>query len=279
MIDSISFQGVGNPAGVDLNSVVNGVGIALKKFEPSIEDVRHSNNDNPYSAGVVPSPTVFGRQLVELEGDIMHNTPTGYWQVRTAFAKHFISYYPINTIGLFAVQLTGMPEVIGLDASVVGAPQIPVGLAGATISPWRLVLAGNDPWFKGVNQQSQSGLANVNISLTNFGIATHGNAPSWPTFIITGPITNPNILWQGNTIFSMTGTIAAGTTVTVDMRARTAISGGGSNLYGSVDTVFGWIPLDPRNTVALGKNVRLNGSSTTGATTLQTQWYNSYTLA
>lgn len=280
MIDSITFLGYTESTAVDLNSVINGVGIALKKFEPSIEDVRHSNQDLPYNAGVVISPTVYGRQLVELEGDLMHNTATGYWQTRMAFAKHFITPYPINKQGTLAFILTGVAETLALDASIVGPPQLPVGLAGATISPWRLVLAGNDPWFRGNTLQTQSGGPNTNIALTNFGIATHGNAPSWPEFVITGPITNPQILWQGNTIFSLSSTtVAAGNTVTVNMRDRTIVHGSGTNLYPVADTVFGWTPLDARTVPSLGKNVRLNGTGTTGATALLTRWYNSYTLA
>jgi len=276
MIDSILFRNASMSTDYNLNNVVNGVGCALKGFEASIESVRHNQQDVPYSPGLIPTPTTLGRLVVQMEGDVMHNTPTGYWTERLAFAQQFTSIVPVLTLGELKIQMTGQSEVWVLDASLIGPSQIPIGLAGATISNWRLVLGGNDPWFRGQNQQTVQGNPNTNLSLGNFGI---GNAPSWPEFLIVGPITNPQILWQGNTILSMSSfTVSSGVTVSIKPRYRYIYSGAGSNLYPFIDAIFGWTPFDPRTVGALGKNVRLNGTGTSGATQLYTYWHNSYTI-
>jgi len=210
---------------------------------------------------------------VEMEGDVMANTPTAYWTERLALNKQFISALPQTKLGTLEVQMTGQSELWALDASLVGAPQIPIGLAGATISPWRIVLAGNDPWFRGAVQQQQTIVGLTSTVLTTLG---NGNAPSWPEFTITGPITNPSIDIQGASgAVAITFALSAGQTIVINMRDRTVRTGSGTNLYSVTSVPYGWFPLDPRFT---NKNYKLNGSSTTGATQTVVRWYNSYVI-
>lgn len=73
----------------------------------------------------------------------------------------------------------------------------------------------------------------------SFTVNNGGHVESWPVVVITGPCTNPNIANDtiGETL-TVSETIAAGETLTVDMGARTAVittfGGGETNVLGSV---------------------------------------------
>lgn len=275
MIDNIAFENrvYSNTSGYNLNSVVNGVGCALTDFSVHV-DVRHNQQDLPGSPGLVPTTFSMGRMVIDMEGDVMHNTPTGYWTERMLLAKQFITGGSPSILGELRLTLTGVPENLEADCHLVGYPEIPIGLLGATISSWRISLGVNDPWFRGANENYQSIPFNAATALTAFG---PGNAPSWPRFIITGPITNPNILWQGLTILSFNYVLAAGNTITINMRDR-SVKMGAVNLYDKVTANYGWVNLDPRTVPVSGKNVQLTGSATTAATKLEVYYYNNYVI-
>lgn len=278
MIDSIEFFGdADSNTAVNLNSVVNGVGISLQRFEPSY-DVRMNPQSSPMSPGILLSPFQTGKMQIELEGDLMGTTPANYWTTRLALAKAFFQgqQHPTKN-GRIALLLTGFPESIGASVHPVSPPQIPIGLAGATISRWMVILGINeDPWLKGITRSQTIG-PNVSVALTDFANG-FSNAPSWPSFTITGPITNPSLLWQGSTFLSITTVLGAGSSITVNMRDRVVRGGLGTNYYSVTSAPAGWIWFDPRNVPLSGKNLRMNGSGTTGATTLQITYYNGYTI-
>jgi hypothetical protein len=59
-------------------------------------------------------------------------------------------------------------------------------------------------------------------------IANAGSLPTWPVFVITGPVTNPVITYTGTPVsIGYTGTLTAGQVLTIDTRpwARTAVIG------------------------------------------------------
>lgn len=274
MIDTLVFFNAVTGVSYDLNTVTNGVGCSLKSFDAHIEEVRHESQDLPYSHGIIQTPTSYGRMIVEMEGDVMHNTATGYWTERMNFLRAFMSTVPTDTAGELRMQLTGQAETWSLDASLIGPVTAPVGLMGSTITPWRLALGGNDPWFRGTTLQSQTIAPATNVAVTNFG---GGNAPSWPTFVITGPIINPIILWQGSTYIQYTATLTAGQTININMRTRQS-TGPLGNMWTAIVQSQIWLPMNPNTVGALGKNLRLNGSGTSGATTLQINYYNGYVI-
>jgi hypothetical protein len=252
------------------------VGIALKSFSASIDEVRHTNQELPYQNGNVINPSALGRMVVEMEGDIMGNTAATYWAKRKELAAAFMSPFPVNPLGYLVLGLPGETEQWAMDASLVSPLQMPIGLAGATITPWRVSIGGDDPWFRGTTSVDQTIAVNTNVNITGLG----GNAPMWPNFVITGPITNPTILWQGQTVIIFNSlNLPAGQQIGIYMRDRFTYNiTTGSNLFPYVAQMMIWQPIDVRTIPALGRVLRLNGTGTTGATTLRIYGLNSYTI-
>ena len=161
---------VSEPAKIDLNSVINGTGIALKSFQNSY-DIRMTDQPVPGAPGVQLNPYWAGKMIVELEGDIMGSTAALYWATREKFAK--VCYQSGGSplyFGHLALQLTGYSEPFFQQIQLIGPPVMPIGLAGATITPWRMVIGLLEvPWFRGSNTWSQTIGPNVTVALTNFG--------------------------------------------------------------------------------------------------------------
>lgn len=275
MIDSLTFENdhIGS-APLELNSVVNGAGFAVTGFEVSTS-IRYTEQARPMSIGNIDNPFNLGKTVVRIEGELMDATPTLYWTRRNLLLSHFTPTGS-NTVVLGSLRLAtaGFPETLEMRCYPESWPEIPIGLMGATISKYMIQLASPLPWWQG-STRSQNFVANAAAAaLTDFGV---GNAPSWPVWVITGPITNPSVEWQGASILSIAGTVAAGTTVTIDPLFRT-IRGNSINWYPLLTLNFGWKWLDPRTVVSQGKNVRLVGTGATGASNVQVQYKNSWIL-
>ena len=105
-----------------------------------------------------------------------------------------------------------------------------------------------------------------------------GSAPAWPVWRITGPIVNPSLLWQGSAWVTITTSLAAGQQIEIDPRTRTIRGASGTNYYSSSSLPYGWQWIDPRSVPVNGKNVRMNGTGTTGATTLEIIYNNGYLI-
>ncbi len=266
-------------AKISLNDVVNGTGIALKSFQTNY-DIRMTDQVRPGQPGVMENPYSAGKMVVELEGDIMGSTAALYWATRAKFAS--VAYQGGGTViyfGYIAMQMTSYPEPFFQQIQLIGPPVMPIGLAGATITPWRLVFGLLEaPWFRGAQAWSQTIGPNVTVALTNFAISPLSNAPSWPQYTITGPINNPSLLWQGTAWITITTNLAAGQQIMIDPRTRTIRGGSGTNYYPNSSLSYGWQWIDPRSVPTAGKNVRMNGTGTTGATTLQISYNNGYVI-
>jgi hypothetical protein len=268
---------LGFTPGIDINAVTNGAGISVRSFETSIE-LRGSERPKVAQEGNYDEYTYAGKRLITFEGDILGTTAADYWTRRLAFVKEITHQYTFSKNPVLALQMDMAPsflaEDLNADCRVESWLESPLGLAGATLSTYRLTLKSNFPYFRGgSNSQTVTpGAGAVALS------ALAGNAPNPPVLTITGPITNPVISLQGGTAFNFNGvSLTAGQTIVVDVLKRTMTHSGGTNLYAVIGVPF-WEQngyLQPNYT---NKNMQLTGTGTTGATQLQIQYYNSYNL-
>lgn len=71
-----------------------------------------------------------------------------------------------------------------------------------------------------------------------------GNYPTWPTFTLTGPLTNPTVTLQSTgEFFSLNTTLTASDTIVIDMKAGTVILNGSTTRYNTVVTGSSWFYL------------------------------------
>ena len=102
----------------------------------------------------------------------------------------------------------------------------------------------------------------------SFDCQNLGNYPTYPTFTITGPITNPSIEnQQRSKTLSFTGSLASGETLVIDTQARTVLLNGTASRYSWLDDPTKWFSLAANTTSTL----RFLGT-TAGSPTLQTTW-------
>jgi hypothetical protein len=72
----------------------------------------------------------------------------------------------------------------------------------------------------------------------------HGNYPTWPTFTLTGPLTNPRVTLQStNEFFALNTTLTASDSIVIDMKAGTVYLNGTTTRYNTVVTGSSWFTL------------------------------------
>lgn len=71
-----------------------------------------------------------------------------------------------------------------------------------------------------------------------------GNYPTWPTFTLTGPLTNPKVTLQSTgEFFALNTTLSASDTIVIDMKAGTVILNGSTTRYNTMVTGSSWFTL------------------------------------
>ncbi len=269
MIDSISFANIFNS--IDLNTVTNGAGVALKEFTTDVEQ-RSTVHARALADGQYGPVHYLGRRTYKLEGDILSNTATDYWIRRRSFVKMFAPEWfgHDDELGTLYMTFTGMPQPVQALCYADGWPEIPVGTMGATLSPFMATLYSPDPRLYSQTEHTQTFLANATAALPT---ALQGDMYTHPKIVITGPITDP-IVYIGGTAFQFTYTLSAGQIITINMLERTITHGSGTNLYGLVTTSGDWMPLRP------GKNetLQLTGTGTTGESKMDIYYRNAYMI-
>jgi hypothetical protein len=277
MLGSVTLTNkLGFTAGVDINNVVNGSGISVKQFETGIE-LRGGDRPKVGQEGNYDEYTHAGRRFITFEGDILGTTAVDYWTRRLAFVRELTHQFTFTKQPILDLSMDMAPAILGEDLNaacrVESWIESPIGLAGATLSTYRLTLKSNFPYFRGPILSQTITPAQGNVVLTGLG----GNAPSPQYLQITGPITNPVIGIQGFNAFNFSSvSVGAGQVIQVDVLKRTLYHSGGTNLYAVIAVPF-WEQtyLQPNYT---NKTYSLSGTGTTGATQLLIQYYNSYNI-
>lgn len=288
MLDSVFFDNADSEtAGVEFNSVTNGAGISIKEWNTSV-DTREEEKPRSMMDGLYPTNFLYGKRLFQFEGDLMDTSPTAYWTRRQNFFRE-LTHDPIQVLdwsgspskrflGYLNLTLTGLPEVIYSEVTLDGYPDMPIGLAGSTISPYRIAFKAVDPAIYGQTLRSQDFLANAAAAALT---ALAGNAPTWPTIVLTGPFSSgAQIQYRGGTIANINIALSAGNTITIIPKDRTIYGSLGLDYYDDFappNTPSSWnlFALDPRET---SKTMRLVATGTTGATKMNVSYRNAYYL-
>lgn len=71
-----------------------------------------------------------------------------------------------------------------------------------------------------------------------------GNYPTWPTFTLTGPLTNPRVTLQSTgEFFALNTTLSASDSIVIDMKAGTVYLNGTTTRYNTMVTGSSWFTL------------------------------------
>lgn len=134
------------------------------------------------------------------------------------------------------------------------------------VASWQIQLAAPDPLRYATTASTAScGLATTSGGLSfplvfplDFGpgagggtlaLANAGTTATWPTWTITGPVTNPVIVNTGTgERLALTLTIDAGQQLTLDTDARTVMLAGVASRRGALGATSTWFPLRPGTT-------------------------------
>ena len=166
---------------------------------------------------------------------------------------------------------TALHTLVGTDASGIDK-QAMVELNAeskfehqtGTVAAWQIQFAAPDPLrYATVASTASCGLATTTGGLTfplafplDFGVGAGGgtllltnagNTATWPTWTITGPVTNPVILntATGQRLALSGLTIDAGQTLTLDTDARTVMLQGVASRRGKLTADSAWFGLRP----------------------------------
>lgn len=283
MIDSLVFKNANaNTAGIDLNSVINGAGISVKSFEMDV-DTRAEERGRQTDHGLYRANQFLGKRVFRIEGDLMDTTATAYWtrrqlMLREFAPKAFNAYSPTVSLfqkhlGVLTATFTGMPEPLKSECLLEGWPDIPVGLAGATISPYRIALKAPDPVMYGTTLRTQNFAPGAGLTGLS---ALAGNAPTWIEILLTGPFTTAQVITSGGvTMFDLPFSLAAGQSIRIEGKDRNMYNTGGGEVYSGVTAaVWQYMSVDPRDP----QTFRLAATGTTGASLMTITYYNAYHL-
>lgn len=248
---------------------------------------RTSDIDRPLSDGQFPGEDYFsGRSVileVELWGDDASALRARWTEMLTASHKQ-TSELPL------IVRQSGWIE----DLYILARPRRRSGLvineefnvgykATGAIEFW-----ATDPRVYGITQKNESGgvatasggmTFNATFNLT-FGATgasstlqpnNQGTFETFPTFTITGPITDPQIEHQGlGKILSFTGTVPSGSTLVVDTQNRTVLLNGTTSRYNWLDDPTQWFAFAP------GVNNIVFRGTTAGSPTIDIDYRNAW---
>lgn len=158
-----------------------------------------------------------------------------------------------------------------LDAHYTGGAETQFGDdAGLTWCRWVITLQAPQPYW----EVSSSLVTNVTSGNTGRGLLPKlaslkvsssqtlglvsvnnvGDVPVYPTWIIRGPITNLEVS-NGSVGFKYSGSIAAGSVITIDTKAGTVVNEAGQNFYSALGAAPKLFVLQPGTT-----NISVNGT-------------------
>jgi hypothetical protein len=160
----------------------------------------------------------------------------------------------------------GVPVEIAVRRSA--SPRI----SGNRVKTYLVGLIAADPRVYSQTTNTASGALALSGGLATGGplaVTNAGSTPSSPTLTVSGPITNP-VFTNVTTgeVLSLTTTIAASASVTVDFAARTIVNQAGTSIYSTLNyTTSQWWAL------ASGTNsVKVTGTWTVAGGTFTVGW-------
>lgn len=165
-----------------------------------------------------------------------------------------------------------------------GAETVFGDLAGSTYAYWLVTLQAPQPfWQSYIPTQFTVGagstgrgllpaLSKMRVSsssqLGTVNVTNSGDVPCYPVWTVYGPVDSLNISPIGGTGFSFSGTISAGTIVTIDTYSGTVTDASGNNLYASLNSAPKFFALQPGTT-----SISVAGSNPTTATKITCTYY------
>lgn len=237
--------------------------IPIEQFSTTVE-TRREDRPKIREHGSWATNTYYGARTIHMEGQVLANNPGEAMQMRMQILG---ALYPVpelgfTSVGLLRMMIDGISEEIQGVANVDGEPEMPV--VGGFPSAYELSIDFelDDPFLYGANAivaktgtptGGDGGLifpdafpwvfsgqgASGDINITN-----SGNASAFPVITIYGPCTNPTVsihLTNGIYTVGFNGLqLGAGDYVTIDMRARTAISNTGASVYHLIQQGSTW---------------------------------------
>jgi hypothetical protein len=128
-----------------------------------------------------------------------------------------------------------------------------------------ITLRSSDPWMVGTSLTTTHLTSGGSTSVNNLG-----NFYSYPVIVFTGPLTTPSLAVGGYVVSLTTIASGAGNVITVDVRNKTIIDGGGLFQYSKVTTPTDW----PWPLLVPGSNtITLTAS---GAGSIDVKWRNTW---
>lgn len=221
-------------------------------------DVRESISDLIEADGAVQGPNYLGRRSGTLQGIFM---PDGTMDaVNAAEARLRRATRALRTDGVLSWTPTGESGARMLRFRRQGR----VATTGRRPKAWQVALASVDPFVLSADEQSvvldpattpgEIGIADpildpIDSPLDVVGqtyVVNQGNAPTWPRFRITGPITNPVLLnFSTGESIRFVATLTAADVMDVYPQFG-AIAMNGADAYGALDFLASnWWQLRP----------------------------------
>lgn len=231
--------------------------------------------------------TFYGPRDINLKGIVEANDVATYEPRRRALAGIFL--FEHDAFGRVLPKLIKCTTTDNLAVQFDAVLRAPLSMAIDQMTNTRWQAQITAPCFVLESQTLQTTLLTAALSSGGFilpvilpitfasstgGTATvtnAGNGPAYPTITFTGPLTNPRLLnVTTNREVAFTYTIAAGSSVIVDVKAKT-ITEAGVNRYNKRTSTSKWWMLQPGN-----NSLFLNTSSSADTGTCKIEFRDSF---
>jgi hypothetical protein len=267
--------------------------LPFNSFDTEV-DVRMTEREKALQHGLYPSSTYLGKRLFHCDGDILELSSEDYWTRRLSLIAALTPRPHIGVeVGTLELTFDGWEESVTSACTLDGWPDLPLGGASPSRSPFQINWKAFDPRLYGAERVYE---LNFGV-LENFGgreydksypkeyvlsgnfsenealVLNYGNIETYPVVVFSGPLENPQLIAarsDGSVLslhlrgYTLTG---PGNTVTVDLLRRTAVSETGANVY-KYAKGSDWFAIEPSEAVTT--NVALTGKNgeygVTGAT-------------
>jgi len=278
MIASIEYNGFTfDSTGASIQAV-SGNGLPI---------IRASSEELSQEYGALATAYLYGSRTIGWSGDLVASSLANYMTLRQnlmgALRPTLLQGHDM-VFTLSDGSTRTLHDVVALDPNL----DLPEGEPSRTWNSYQVTFRAHFPFFEGSEHDNTQ---QVTVISGGTGIPTpvpmslasgassatdplivdnEGNAPAYPTFIVTGPGTLFTIANSTNgQRMTINVTLTAAQQLIIDVRNRTATVGGVS----VIDSITGpWIVLDPgENTITLSAD-----SGSTSDTQMQTIFYDTY---
>lgn len=248
---------------------------------------RISAYDNPGQDGGTIGSSFYGTRALSLAGVVYAQDPAGYLAARRALAyacriRRDANGFPVP----LRITLTALDGAQYFFDANVGALQI--DLDHGNVGRFLITMKVPGSFFYGVARQTTGtfgvpSLGGVTYPVTypatytgstggSGSVTNQGNANSLPLLTLRGALTNPYLYnLETGLGFKLNATVPAGSTVIIDMDARTVVLNGSSSLLAARGSDSNWFAVPPG-----ASTWRLSTSSTGDTGTAEVALYSAY---